>query len=114
MYICGGVNVYATSLKHKYCKRVLRTCLLSDKFQDFDVFFPKLLEDEWKRVSCSDVMEENGLKFVFEDFRKIESETEAIPEKAIKRNGSAGNVSRNYSSRTEWYDTTTKEFLDGV
>ncbi len=86
VYVIGGAAVYHKCLDSKYCRRVLRTCILSDMFQDCDIFFPKLLEDQWKRVSCSEITEEKGLKFVFEEFKKIEN---------TENGNQNGDVSRN-------------------
>ncbi len=97
VYVIGGGILYAECLDSKYCKRVLRTSILSEAFQDCDTFFPELLEDQWKRVSCSEVMEENGLKFIFEDFKRIEN-----PGNGYQKNADC--ASRNHPTPAAWYD----------
>ncbi len=93
VYVIGGETVYHKCLDSKYCRRVLRTCILSDMFQDCDTFFPKLPEDQWKRVSCSEIMEDKGLKFVFEEFKKIEN---------TENGNQNGGVSRNCPTPAVW------------
>ncbi len=98
VFVIGGALVYAKCLDCKYCNRVLRTSILSDAFHVCDTFFPELHEDQWKCVSSSEEMEENGLKFIFEDFKRIKNP-------GYRKNGDCAAASGNHPTpAAAWYD----------
>ena len=68
-FVIGGQEVYAQLLP--YCTRVYVTKVFADA--PADAFFPNLDQDpNWKPVSVSEVLEENGLKFQYVEYEKTE------------------------------------------
>ncbi len=67
-FVIGGQEVYALLLP--YCSRVYVTRIFADA--PVDAFFPNLEEDpRWRAVSASEVLEENGLKFQYVEYKRI-------------------------------------------
>jgi len=86
-FIIGGAEIYKAALERKEARRILLTRVLSDF--DCDTFFPLRLDESgkmegWERRSKAEhdswvgeevpegVQEENGTKYVFEMWEKIE------------------------------------------
>ena len=86
-FIIGGAEIYKAALERKEARRILLTRVLSDF--DCDAFFPLHLDESgqikgWERRSKEEhdswvgeqvpegVQEENGTRYVFEMWEKIE------------------------------------------
>lgn len=87
-FIIGGAQIYTAALEKKETKRILLTRILSDF--ECDTFFPVTLPesgetDGWRRRSKEELdawteetvpegeQEENGTKYVFEMWERVES-----------------------------------------
>ncbi len=67
-FVIGGQEIYTLLLP--YCSRVYVTRVFADA--PADAFFPNLEEDpRWRAVSASEVLEENGLKFQYVEYKRI-------------------------------------------
>ena len=64
-WVIGGESVYRQLLP--LCERVYVTRIEADG--GADAFFPDLAHDpEWRLDRCSETMEENGLRFRYEEY----------------------------------------------
>ncbi len=71
-FCIGGESVYRVLLP--VCDRVFVTRVL-ETAEDADAFFPNLDEDpEWRIVSESGIMEENGIRFQYVDYVRVSAE----------------------------------------
>lgn len=69
VYVIGGASVYAQLLP--YCDTVLVTRILR-RF-DTDTSFPNLDHDAaWNIVDESDIHQENGIKYLFAEYKRTE------------------------------------------
>lgn len=67
-FVIGGEAVYEQLLP--YCDRVYVTKVFADA--PADAFFPNLEEDpQWRVVSASEVLEENGIKFQYVEYERV-------------------------------------------
>lgn len=70
-FCIGGESVYRVLLPA--CDRVFVTRVLATA--EADAFFPNLDEDpEWRIESESEIMEENGIRFRYVDYVRVETE----------------------------------------
>lgn len=67
VFVIGGGQIYKAAFR--YAEKLHLTRVLSDV--EGDVYLEGFNETEWKLISRSDVMEENGYQFVFEYYEKI-------------------------------------------
>lgn len=68
VFIVGGAKVYEAFLQ--YCD----TCYVTKIYEDFDAdrFFPNLDEnDEFSCTELSDVLEDNGIKYQFMEYKRV-------------------------------------------
>jgi dihydrofolate reductase len=71
-FCIGGESVYRALLPA--CDRVFVTKVLATA-EDADAFFPNLDEDpEWRIESVSEILEENGVRFQYVDYVRVEQE----------------------------------------
>ena len=63
VFIIGGANVYAQAVSHPLCKKIYLT-EIDGKFE-CDAFFPEFSKDKFKKISESDIQEEDGLEYRF-------------------------------------------------
>jgi dihydrofolate reductase len=73
LFVIGGESIFNQLLGE--CKKIYLTTLDMDsnvKGQEFEYsFFPQLDGIEWNKVSSSDMNEENGIKYVYEIYERI-------------------------------------------
>ena len=67
VYLIGGAGVYREMLP--YCNKVYLTRVAATV--EADAYFPELKEDEWKLTWESECMEENGLRFRYQNYERI-------------------------------------------
>jgi len=67
VYVIGGEMIY--SLLLPYCDTALVTHV-DTVAESADKLFPELNSDEWKIISQSDELENNGLKFKFTEYKR--------------------------------------------
>jgi dihydrofolate reductase len=70
VFVIGGEKVYEEAIKSAHCKTIFLTEILNEGI-DGDVFFPFIDETIYKTTFNSDEMEENGWRFRFKTFEKI-------------------------------------------
>ena len=71
VYVIGGAMMYRTLLP--YCDTALITHV--DAVADeADTKLPVLSPDEWKQTECSEEYENNGIKFRFTTYKRIEKD----------------------------------------
>lgn len=76
-FVIGGESVYRQFLP--LCDRVYVTKVFADA--EADAFFPNLDDDpHWQIDQCSEIMEENGLRFQFVDYVPCEEEDDFLPD----------------------------------
>ena len=66
VFVIGGGEIYKQTFS--YASKLHLTRLLGDV--EGDILFEGFVPSEWKLISKSDIMEENGFKFVFEYYEK--------------------------------------------
>lgn len=71
VFIIGGGEIYKQSFK--YTERLFLTRILTNI--EGDVLLEGFDESEWDLVSTSETLEENGFKFIFEEYSKKVKET---------------------------------------
>lgn len=67
VYLIGGESVYRAMLP--YCNKVYLTCVY--QAAEADAYFPELNENEWKLSWESEIMEENDLRFRYQNYVRI-------------------------------------------
>ncbi len=68
VFVIGGGQIYAEMLP--YCSEALITEI--DEEFDADTFIPVFSESpEWEKVSCSETIEENGVRYAFAVYRRV-------------------------------------------
>lgn len=68
IFIIGGAQIFAEAVKHRACQRIYLT-EIHGKF-DCDTFFPKFDKNIFKKISHSELQEENGVQFEFAVYEK--------------------------------------------
>lgn len=68
VYIIGGSKVFEEAIRHPDCQ----TIFLTEVFGDFecDTFFPKIDPKQFKKISESEMHEENAIKFRFVKYQR--------------------------------------------
>ena len=68
VFVIGGAQIFAEAIKHPDCQKIYLTEI--DAEFDCDTFFPKFDKNIFKKISESEVHEENGVKFRFVLYRR--------------------------------------------
>lgn len=68
IFVIGGSQIFYDAIKHPDCAAIYLTEI--DAVFDCDTFFPKFDKAVFKKVSESEVYEENGVKFRFVVYKK--------------------------------------------
>ncbi|MFA6521489.1 MAG: dihydrofolate reductase [Candidatus Gracilibacteria bacterium] len=69
VFIIGGAKTYEQAINHPECREIFLTEI--DAQVECDTFFPKIDTTKFKKISESEVEEENGLRFSFVRYGKI-------------------------------------------
>jgi len=67
VFIIGGAMVYEQAIKHPACSKLFITRLQANF--NCDTFFP-VFTDKFKKISASEIQEENNLSYCFEIYQK--------------------------------------------
>lgn len=74
IFVIGGGSVYAEAMVSELCEKVFVTSVKSEdgRFDDCDVHFPVLAPETFNLVHKSEMQEEAGIKFSFEEYHRAQ------------------------------------------
>ena len=70
VFIIGGASLYAQAINHPDCEKIFLTEVSGE--YDCDAFFPVIPAGLFSRVSDSETKEENGIKYRFTVYKRVE------------------------------------------